>query len=52
MTHTNTQKEAIVEIQTAEMELVGGGVTQSPDGSGCTDHWLPKVPSLRDFLSF
>lgn len=36
---TNT----ITTLNAAELSLITGGVTEGPDGQGCTEHGLPKL---------
>lgn len=35
----------------AEIALIGGGVTEGPNGEGCTEHGLPKLnPTEHELL--
>jgi hypothetical protein len=39
MTMTNT----ITTLGAAELSLIAGGVTEGPNGQGCTEHNMPRL---------
>jgi hypothetical protein len=38
-----TMANTITTLNVAELSLIAGGVTEGPDGQGCTEHDLPKL---------